>query len=129
MAAPLVVGHRSFVWRTVLDCPGRTRIRLTEKDISTGQLILTRRDGERIHLSIDPGADIEQLVQQLQSGGITIQINTGISSGQVRIGIDAPRDISILRGELIDRAPQPEAGSRGRLSELLAAARRHFLRA
>lgn len=94
-----------------------------------GQLILSRRDGERIHLSIDPGADIEQLVQQLQSGGITIQIHTGISSGQVRVGIDAPRNISILRGELIDRAPHLQAGSRGRFSELLSAARRHLLRA
>lgn len=52
-------------------------------------LVLTRKPGEKIIID----------------GGITISV-TEVSGGRVRIGIEAPPDISILRGEL---TTDPEA--------------------
>lgn len=52
-------------------------------------LILTRREGESVQI----GYDIEVTV-------------LAVRGGQVRVGIDAPQDIAILRGELSDREQQ-----------------------
>ena len=49
-------------------------------------LILTRRTNESIKIGDD----------------ITVTI-TDINRGQVRVGIDAPKSVHILRSELIDR--------------------------
>jgi carbon storage regulator len=49
-------------------------------------LVLTRRAGEAIKI----GEDVE----------VTIH---GIDRGQVRIGIDAPKDVNIARTELLDQ--------------------------
>ncbi len=55
-------------------------------------LILTRRDGESLII----GNDIR----------VTIQ---GVKGNQVRIGIEAPDDVTILREELYDLAGDAEA--------------------
>ncbi|WP_041769478.1 carbon storage regulator [Ectopseudomonas mendocina] len=63
-------------------------------------LILTRRVGQSIVINVAPGADPEQALHQLLRDGITVEIN-GVKHGNVRVSIDAPRTIQILRDELI----------------------------
>lgn len=65
-----------------------------------GYLALTRHEGEQIRLSIDPGVDTEALLQHLLRDGITIHIGE-IGGGKVRIGVDAPREMLVLRDELV----------------------------
>jgi carbon storage regulator len=52
-------------------------------------LILTRREGESIILSI-PGSDQQIEVRVMETGS------------QVKLGIDAPREVVVLRKELSD---------------------------
>jgi len=52
-------------------------------------LILGRKEGERIHIG----------------HSVTISIES-IAKGMVKVGIDAPKDIVILRGELKDKVTQ-----------------------
>ncbi|HGP0230584.1 carbon storage regulator [Pseudomonas sp. NY15435] len=66
-----------------------------------GFLGLNRRDGEQIRLIIEPGSNAEILFQELLRNGITIQINTTSNPNQIRVSIDAPKQITILRGELL----------------------------
>jgi carbon storage regulator CsrA len=54
-------------------------------------LVLSRRPGEEIVID----------------GHIRITL-VGIKGGQVRLGITAPRSVSVLRRELCDRCPAPE---------------------
>ena len=63
-------------------------------------LVLSRKSGERIHLGDD----------------ITIVVNK-ISGNRVSIGIDAPADVQIVRGEL-PRIPNPRTVS-GQALELV----------
>jgi carbon storage regulator len=52
-------------------------------------LILTRREGESIIISI-PGSDQQIEVRVMETGS------------QVKLGIDAPREVVVLRKELSD---------------------------
>ncbi|MNF94180.1 hypothetical protein D3C84_768800 [compost metagenome] len=54
-----------------------------------GFLTLTRHEGERIKLSIDPGVDTEALLKHLLRDGITIHVGE-LGSGKARISIEAP---------------------------------------
>jgi sRNA-binding carbon storage regulator CsrA len=65
-----------------------------------GYLTVTRREGEQIRLTIDPGVDTEKLLQHLLRDGITITVGA-IEGHQARVAIDAPREIFILRKELL----------------------------
>lgn len=58
-------------------------------------LVLTRKRDQKIHIG----------------DGITITI-LGIQTNQVRIGIEAPASVPILREELAHRAPNPDAAPR-----------------
>jgi sRNA-binding carbon storage regulator CsrA len=64
-----------------------------------GYLVLTRHEGEQIKLSIDPGVDTEALLKHLLRDGITIHVGE-LHGGKVKIGVDAPREILVLRDEL-----------------------------
>lgn len=64
-----------------------------------GYLTLSRRSGEMIRLTIDPAVDTEALLKHLLRDGITLHVGE-MQGGQVRIGIDAPREMLILRDEL-----------------------------
>lgn len=66
-----------------------------------GYLSLSRRDGEQIRLTIDPGVDADKLLRQLVRDGITIHVDTR-GQGAVRIGIEAPKQVTILREELLE---------------------------
>lgn len=64
-----------------------------------GYLALTRREGQQIRLTIDPGVDTEKLLRHLLRDGITITM--GIIDGhKAKVAIDAPKEIAILRSEL-----------------------------
>ena len=67
-----------------------------------GYLTVTRRAGEMIRLTIDPGVDTEKLLKELLRDGITMHIGEIQGQSQVRIGIEAPKQILILHDELID---------------------------
>lgn len=68
-----------------------------------GYLCLTRRDGENIRLTIDPGVDLAKLLHLhlLLRDGITIRIDT-LGQGAVRVGIEVPKQIGIYREELLE---------------------------
>ena len=67
-----------------------------------GFLTVTRRDGEVIRLTIDPGVDTEKLFRELLRDGITLHLGSTARHGRIRISIEAPRQIKIMREELID---------------------------
>lgn len=67
-----------------------------------GYLTVTRREGEMIRLTIDPGVDTEKLIKQLLRDGITVHVGAIQGHSHVRISIDAPKQLLILRDELID---------------------------
>jgi carbon storage regulator len=67
-----------------------------------GHLILTRRVGERIHFSIAPDADRAELLLELSTSGIWLEILEQVGS-HTRIGIMAPHGLTILRAELLGR--------------------------
>ena len=64
-----------------------------------GYLLLTRKEGEEIRLTIDPGVDTDKLLRRLLIDGITIRVSA-LSGRQVRIGIEAPLEVLVLRDEL-----------------------------
>lgn len=59
---------------------------------------MSRKEGENIHLSIDPDADPVAVLERLHSG-IYIDV-TRITGSQVRLGIEAPPEVLVVRGEL-----------------------------
>ncbi len=63
-------------------------------------LVLTRRTNEVINLSLKPGANEEQVLDQLFNGGINVRI-LKVQGDRVQVGIQAPADISIMRQELL----------------------------
>jgi carbon storage regulator CsrA len=65
-------------------------------------LVLTRRPHEKIVL---PGL------------GVTIQV-TAIQGGTVRIGIEAPSDVRVMREELLDQSPAPALAGRSATQHL-----------
>lgn len=67
-----------------------------------GYLTVTRREGEIIRLTIDPGVDTEKLLKELLPDGITVHVGAFQGHSQVRISIEAPKQMLILRDELID---------------------------
>lgn len=64
-----------------------------------GYLTLSRREGEQIRLTIDPGVDTEKLLQHLLRDGITIHIGE-MHGGHVRVGVEAPKQVIVMREEI-----------------------------
>ncbi|MDX1368112.1 carbon storage regulator [Pseudomonas sp.] len=75
----------------------------TKEGIVMPHLMLTRSAGQSIVLTLAPDADPEKALLQFLRDGITVEISQ-IESSNVRVSIDAPRTIQILRNELIHRA-------------------------
>lgn len=69
-------------------------------------LILSRRIGEKLVMTIAPGADPQELLHALQTDGIEITVRGINDSGtQARLMVSAPRELLVLREELTDRQP------------------------
>lgn len=64
-----------------------------------GYLVLTRREGEKISLRVQPGTNPDDLLAQLLLDGITVTVKD-IEAGRAKIAIEAPLDLQILRSEL-----------------------------
>lgn len=64
-----------------------------------GNLTLTRREGEKIVLRVQPGTDAEELIEQLLLDGIVLTVKE-IKGSEARLTIDAPLDLQVLRSEL-----------------------------
>lgn len=62
-------------------------------------LVVSRRFDEKIILRLAPGADEQALLDHLRTEGIEIVM---ASEANVRIGIRAPAQVEILRGELLE---------------------------
>lgn len=63
-------------------------------------LILTRRVGTTITLRLDENGDPDRLLQQLAGDGVDIHI-VEVYNSHVRLSFDAPRDLNIVRSELL----------------------------
>lgn len=66
-----------------------------------GYLTVTRREGQHLRLTIDPAVNTEKLLQHLLRDGITITIGC-IDAQRVKVAVDAPAEILIMRDELIE---------------------------
>ncbi len=62
-------------------------------------LVLTRREGEKITLRVQPGTNAEDLLAELLLDGITVTVKE-IKGSKAQIAIEAPLDLQILRSEL-----------------------------
>lgn len=67
-------------------------------------LVITRREGETIHV----GKDVK----------ITI---TQVRGGKVRVGVEAPKETLIWRGELDEKVGHPHAAEETKEGELVTA--------
>lgn len=65
-------------------------------------LILGRRVGEKIRLTVDPGADQEEALRRLIADGIEIEVASIKNNNHVRLAIAAPRELLVLREELVE---------------------------
>jgi carbon storage regulator len=66
-----------------------------------GYLIITRRTGEKIDITLEDGRQIH--IVQL-----------GVSGNQVRYGIDAPRSITVDREEITERKRREQEQQSGK---------------
>jgi sRNA-binding carbon storage regulator CsrA len=65
-------------------------------------LILDRKAGQMLVITIDPTADPQECLRALQGGGIEIAVKSISDHGtKVRLMIEAPRDLLVLRNELV----------------------------
>lgn len=65
-----------------------------------GYLVLTRKEGEQLRLTVAPGADPAKLLQHLIRDGITINVAEA-RGGKASLGVDAPREVLVMREELV----------------------------
>jgi len=70
-----------------------------------GRLILTRRTHEQLRLTLKPDASVDDLLDQLEDGGIWITV-VEAERGRARLAVEAPDGLLVLRDELIE-ACQP----------------------
>lgn len=65
-------------------------------------LVLGRRIGEKLVLTIDPDTDPQQVLHALIDEGIEISVaDYDTKRKQVRLSVRAPREVLVLREELV----------------------------
>lgn len=60
-------------------------------------LIIGRRFGEKIRLTIDPSADPQEALRRLIEEGIEIKVACIKNLNHMRLGIMTPREVLVLR--------------------------------
>lgn len=60
---------------------------------------ISRLEGEKITLRVQPGADAEDLLAELLLDGITVTVKE-MKGDKAQIAIEAPLDLQVLRSEL-----------------------------
>lgn len=68
-----------------------------------GFLTLSRREGEMIRLTIDPGVDTEKFLKQLLRDRITVHIGAIKRHGRARISIEAPKQMMAVVDQINQR--------------------------
>ncbi|WJN60910.1 hypothetical protein [Pseudomonas sp. SO81] len=71
-------------------------IRRNEESGESGRLVVTLNKREYLTLKIVEGADINGLIEALKRGEVCLQM-VGTSRGKVKVRVDAPRDLLVLR--------------------------------
>jgi len=66
-------------------------------------LVLTRRPGEGLTIEPDGGLDPETSVRELFSEGLVTFRIINVSGNTVRVGVEAPADLLVLREEHLRR--------------------------
>ncbi|MCD1640081.1 hypothetical protein ACP6JA_14760 [Stutzerimonas frequens] len=66
-----------------------------------GTLVINRNEGQRVRLSVEEGVDAAELLRQLSTAGIWLDVSWSESRGQFRLGIEAPKAVKVLREELV----------------------------
>jgi carbon storage regulator len=75
-------------------------IQIEDRKEGTGMLVLSRKAREGVRLLLPDGRVITLRVVQVECG-------------KVRLGIDAPRDVEVMREELLPRQVPPGRGPDG----------------
>jgi len=66
-----------------------------------GTLVINRNKGQRVRLSVEEGVDAAELVRQLSTSGIWLDVSWSDSRRQFRLNINAPAVVQVLREELL----------------------------
>lgn len=66
-----------------------------------GKLVLSRTLGASLRITVDPDVDPADALRYLLEEGITITVER-IGQYQVQLGTEAPPELLIRRGELVD---------------------------
>jgi sRNA-binding carbon storage regulator CsrA len=66
-------------------------------------LVLTRRQGQSILIRPAPDLDPATPISELFSNGPIEVAVLGVDGKQIKVGVDAPRLLSVLRNELMEK--------------------------
>ncbi|WP_313226702.1 hypothetical protein [Stutzerimonas chloritidismutans] len=66
-----------------------------------GTLVINRNKGQRVRLGGEEGVDAAELVRQLSTSGIWLDVSWSDSRRQFRLNINAPAAVQVLREELL----------------------------
>ena len=66
-----------------------------------GTLVINRNKGQRVRLGVEEGVDAAELVRQLSTSGIWLDVSWSDSRRQFRLNINAPAVVQVLREELL----------------------------
>lgn len=66
-----------------------------------GRLTINRKPGQRVLLTPADGVDAADLLEQLTTEGIWLEVDYTERSGQLLISVTAPSGVLVLREELV----------------------------
>lgn len=66
-----------------------------------GNAGINRNKGQRVRLGVEEGVDAAELVRQLSTSGIWLDVSWSDSRRQFRLNINAPAVVQVLREELL----------------------------
>ncbi|WP_312374260.1 carbon storage regulator [Stutzerimonas nitrititolerans] len=66
-----------------------------------GRLRINRKPGQRVFLTAADGADAAELLDQLTTEGVWLEVDYSDRAGQFWVRVNAPAAVLVLREELI----------------------------